>query len=104
LSNPRNPKAKLIKLDIMTSLKSLETEINKINTRNRRVEADKAWETSKVRRILLTVFTYLAIAIYLNYVGVQNAWLNALVPAIAFMLSTFTIPFFKRLWLKYFYK
>lgn len=82
----------------------IEKEIEEIKERNRRVEADKSWEISYFRRILLTIFTYLAIAIYLKIVGISRPWLNAIVPAIAFMLSTLTLPFFKKLWLKYIYK
>jgi len=66
------------------------------------VEADKAWETSWVRRLLLTAFTYLAIGVYLWAIEVPHPWLNAIVPAVAFMLSTLiiTMPFFKKLWLR----
>lgn len=82
----------------------LEKEIAKIKERNVKVETDKAWETSYTRRILLTTFTYLAIGLYLNAIRIPDAWLNAVVPAVGFMLSTLTIPFFKRLWIKYSYK
>lgn len=84
----------------MTTIKQLEKEIEKIKERNRKVEGDKAWETSLTRRILLLTFTYLAIGVYLWAIGIPRPWLNAIVPAVAFMLSTLTIPFFKKLWLK----
>jgi hypothetical protein len=80
--------------------KKLENEIKKIKQRNKSVEADKAWETSYTRRLLLTIFTYLAIGIYLRVIKIEMPWLNAIVPAVAFMLSTLTLPFFKKLWLK----
>ncbi|MFH1237722.1 MAG: hypothetical protein V1648_04965 [Candidatus Aenigmatarchaeota archaeon] len=88
----------------MANIKELENEIKKINERNARVEADKAWETSFFRRGLLTLFTYLAIGFYLQTITIPYPWLNAIVPALAFMLSTLTLPFFKRLWLKRGYK
>jgi|TARA_B100001971_G_C17696237_1_gene289447 hypothetical protein len=75
-------------------------KINKILERNKRVEADKAWETSWTRRILITIFTYLAIGIYLWAIKIPKPWLNAIVPAIAFMLSTLTMPWFKKIWLR----
>ena len=68
------------------------------------MEADKAWETSFTRRGLLALFTYLAIGIYFSAIGVPNPWLNAIVPAVAFMLSTLTLPFFKSIWLERFYR
>lgn len=78
---------------------NLEIRIQKIEERNSGVEADKAWETSWTRRILLTIFTYLAIGIYMWAIGVSKPWLNAVVPSIGFMLSTLTMPFFKKIWI-----
>ncbi len=88
----------------MATLKELEEEIKEIKRRNRRVEADKSWELSYARRGILTLFTYLAIGIYLKVIGIPDPWLNAIVPSLAFMLSTLTLPFFKDIWLKHFYK
>jgi len=88
----------------MPSQKELERRIKNIEERNKRVESDKAWETSYTRRALLVLFTYLAIGFYLQAINIPQPWFNALVPAVAFMLSTLTLPFFKRLWLRYAYK
>ncbi len=88
----------------MATLKQLEREIEIIKGRNRRVESDKYWETSYTRRFLLMLFTYLAIGFYLLAIKVPEPWLNAIVPAIAFMLSTLTLPFFKRQWLRYIFR
>ena len=33
--------------------------------------------------------------------SLPDPWLNAIVPSIAFLLSTLTLPFFKKLWQKY---
>jgi len=85
----------------MVTLQQLEKEVKEITTRNARVEADKAWETSYVRRSLLTLFTYLSVGAYLQVIGLPQPWLNAIIPAVAFMLSTLTLPFFKNLWLKH---
>ena len=84
----------------MNNHEILEKRIENIEKRNERVEADKVWETSWTRRILLIGFTYLAIGIYLWVIDVSRPWLNAIVPAVAFMLSTLTLSYFKRLWLK----
>ena len=78
--------------------KEVEKELKLIKNRNKRVELDKAWETSFTRKILIFVFTYLAVGVYLWAIGVSRPWLNAIVPAVAFVLSTLTMPFFKRLW------
>jgi hypothetical protein len=88
----------------MKTIEDLEQEIVKINYRNQRVETEKAWETSWVRRFLIMIFTYIAMGVYLGIIKVQEPWLNAIVPAVAFMLSTLTLPIFKQIWLKYFIK
>lgn len=80
---------------------NVEKEIEELKARNKKVEADKAWETSLTRRFLLALFTYLAIALYLNVISVPNPWQSAIVPATAFLLSTLTLPYFKNLWLKF---
>lgn len=81
-------------------MENLEQRIQEIEERNKSVEADKAWETSRTRRILLMMFTYLAIGAYMWAIDIPRPWLNSVVPAVAFMLSTLTVPFFKKIWLK----
>lgn len=83
---------------------SIEARLAAIEKRNAKVEAYKAWETSFARRGLLALFTYAAIGIYFSAIGVLNPWLNAIVPAAAFMLSTLTLPFFKRIWMERLYR
>ena len=78
----------------------LEQRVLNIEERNTGVEADKAWEMSWMRRLLIVAFTYLSISLYMWAIGVASPWLNAVVPAIGFTLSTLTMPFFKKLWLK----
>lgn len=85
----------------MAKLGNVEKRIRNLEDRNKRVESDKLWETSLTRRALLALFTYLAIGIYLNALKIIHPWLNAIVPAVAFMLSTLTMPFAKKVWLKY---
>ncbi len=79
----------------------LEARIQKIEERNAKVDTDKAWERSWTRRITLALFTYLAISLYLSAIEVSRPWLNAIVPAVGFMLSTLTMPFFKHMWLEF---
>ena len=43
---------------------NLEEEINKIKERNKKVELDKAWETSWTRKICIMVLTYIIVIIY----------------------------------------
>ena len=85
----------------MKNINQIGTRIKKIEERNKKVESDKSWELSYFRRFLLMMFTYLAIGFYLQAVRIPQPWLNAIVPSVAFMLSTLTLPFFKKLWIRY---
>jgi hypothetical protein len=87
-------------LDYEIRLKKLEDEIKKIKMRNRKVEIDKAWETSYFRRFLLMIFTYLSIAFYMRAINIDKPWLNAVIPSLGFLLSTLSLPYFKKIWIK----
>jgi hypothetical protein len=88
----------------MVIIEDLEKRIKKLEERNKGVEKSKAWETSKTRRGILILFTYLSIALYLRFIVGIDPWVNAVVPAVGFLLSTLTLPYFKKIWIKYFYK
>ena len=77
---------------------SIEERLARIESRNSKVEADKAWETSWTRKIAIMVLTYLVVSAYLAFVVHIDPWINALVPVIGFLLSTLTIEFIKRSW------
>jgi hypothetical protein len=83
----------------MDMTKNLEERIAKLEDRNRRVEADKRWETSWLRRLSIMLLTYLTVVFYMHFVLQINPWVNALVPVIGYTLSTFTIGFLKQWWL-----
>ncbi|MBI2019262.1 hypothetical protein HYS95_01165 [Candidatus Daviesbacteria bacterium] len=85
-------------------MSDLEAEIEQIKQRNKKVESDKAWETSWSRKILVSVFTYLVISLFFLFAGITNPFVNAIVPALAFILSTASLSYFKNFWLKYIYK
>ncbi len=73
-------------------------ELQLIKERNRRVEMDKAWETSWERRGVITVIMYILAGFWLVIISDTNPWLKALVPAVGYFLSTVTIFFMKSWW------
>lgn len=79
-------------------------EIESIKQRNARVEADKAWETSMTRRLLLAAATYIVVLYFLAIINAQNPFLAALVPAGAYLLQQYSMPFIKKAWVKKVYK
>jgi len=84
----------------MKLLANLQKEIETIKTRNQRVEADKAWETSWTRKSLILVLTYSVIVIFFIFAELPNPFINAIVPSVAFLLSTLSIDVVKKWWLK----
>lgn len=82
----------------------MKKEIESIKERNKRVEIDKAWETSKTRRVIIAAMTYVFIVIFLWTINIPKPWLNALIPTIGFLLSTSTLPFIKKWWVESIYK
>jgi len=84
--------------------KQIEKEINKIKKRNSRVESDKAWETSKLRKILIAIFTYIIIVLFFMVMALPSPLVNAIVPTLGFVLSTLSMPYFKKYWAENVYK
>ena len=77
----------------------LEKEIKKIQERNKRVELDKAWETSWTRKICIMILTYIVVIIN-SYVirKYDNIFLSSLVPVIGFTLSTLSLKLVRKIW------
>lgn len=81
-------------------IEKLENKIKEIEKRNKRVEADKAWETSLLRKSLIIVFTYVFAVLYLKIADTTNPWFGAVVPCAGFYLSTQSIKIVKSWWIK----
>lgn len=80
---------------------NIEKEIKDIKERNKKVELDKAWETSWVRRICIMILTYIVVVIYSYIVSkYNNIFLSSLVPVIGFTLSTLFLKLVRKLWQK----
>lgn len=77
----------------------LQQRVEDLEARNKRVEHDKAWETSWVRRISIMALTYLVVVFYLAFIVGIDPWINALVPVIGYFLSTLTVSAVKSLWI-----
>jgi peptidoglycan/LPS O-acetylase OafA/YrhL len=85
-------------------MSTIQQQLDEIKKRNLRVEADKAWETSWTRRALILLLTYLVIVIFFLVTKLPNPFLNAIVPSVAFLLSTMSVPLFKNWWLNNIHK
>ncbi len=79
----------------------MDERIAKIEERNKRVELDKAWETSWTRKICIMILTYIVVIIYSYIVrNYDNIFLSSLVPVIGFTLSTLSLSFVRKIWEK----
>lgn len=77
----------------------VDNEIKRIEQRNRRVEAEKAWETSLFRSLTICVITYVITAIVFLMIGVKYYYLNALIPTTGFFLSTLSLRPIRNWWI-----
>jgi hypothetical protein len=85
-------------------IEELKKEIEAIRERNRRVEKDKAWETSLIRKIFIAVSTYLLILLFMLSIKAEKPFLSSIIPAIAYLISTTSLGIIKKWWLKKFNK
>jgi len=84
----------------MNPTEDLLHRLEAIEERNKRVETDKAWERSFTRVSVIALTTYTAAVIFLFSVALPNPFLNALVPAIGYVLSMQSLPMVKKWWAK----
>lgn len=82
----------------------IEKEILAIKERNAKVEADKAWEISWFRKTLIALLTYVVIVIFFVFAEFSDPFVSAIVPTIGFVLSTLSVPIFKKWWINKFWK
>ena len=84
----------------MVTLVELEVEVEKIKERNRRVEADKDWETSKTRIVFISSLTFVLLYLFLRLSDQPLALLKALVATVLYWVSTESYGMLKKWWLK----
>jgi preprotein translocase subunit SecF len=84
----------------MDEIEQIKKDIQEIKERNARVEMDKAWEMSMARKLLVAVLTYIVIVLFFFFAELPSPFLNAIVPTLGFILSTLSISYFKKVWIK----
>lgn len=78
---------------------STNQSIEAILERNKRVEADKAWEGSWTRRLFIALLTHATAVLFLWTTGNRSPLLAALFPPAGYLLSTLTLPPLKKWWI-----
>lgn len=87
-------------VEIEERIGALERQMAEVLARNRRVEMNKAWETSRTRLGCVTFVTYVTMVLVFAVLGSQKPLRDALVPTAGFFLSTLSLPFVRKLWEK----
>lgn len=82
----------------------IEERIEKIEERNVRVQAEKAWETSALRIVVIMLITYIIASGTLFMIGNDNPLRNALIPVLGYFLSVQSLPFIKNWWISKYLK
>ncbi len=80
---------------------NIEEEIKAIKERNSKVELDKAWETSKTRKVSIALLTYLVMVSIMYSLKMQQPFISSIIPTIGFLLSTLSANLLKQIWVKY---
>jgi hypothetical protein len=84
---------------LLERVEALERKIKTIKMRNRRVEGDKAWETSHTRHFLVALITYILATAVLWLISFDEPYRGALIPTLGYVLSTLTLESVKRFWI-----
>ena len=75
-----------------------EKEIELLKQRNARVDANKKWERSPIRILLVALMTYGIILLYSFLVDTNTSiFLSSAVPVIGFFLSTLSLSFVRKI-------
>lgn len=79
--------------------RTIEDRIDKIEKRNKKVELEKAWETSKTRWISILVVTYILATVVMYIIDVPKPYLSSIIPTLGYFLSVQSLPFIKNVWM-----
>ena len=82
-------------------MKEVNKRLDAIEQRNKKVEMDKAWETSWARKIIIAFLTYITIVLFFFVAKLPKPFLNSIIPTAGFVISTLSLPYFKKFWIKY---
>jgi hypothetical protein len=77
---------------------AIEERVAAIEERNRRVEADKAWETSLSRRGAIVLITYVIATLTFAVIGTETPYVMAVIPTLGYLLSTLALLPLRKRW------
>lgn len=78
----------------------LEHELEFTRNQKRELQLHLAWDRSWTKIVLLTVVTYIVIAFVFYCIGSKKYFVNAIIPSVAYFISTRSLSFVKKIWLQ----
>lgn len=78
-------------------------DIMELKLKNKKIEADKAWETSWTRRGIIGIVTYIIVAAWLAMLGVEHNLIHALVVVGSYLVAIAILPMLKKYWVDFVY-
>ncbi len=87
----------------MSKHNQIEDQLAKLEFKCKSNDLNYAWNNSWFRRIMTAVLTYLVVLLFFVVGQLPRPLINALIPTVGFILSTLTIGYFKKIWIKYIY-
>lgn len=80
-------------------MEDINKRLTQIEERNKRVEMEKAWETSKTRSVSIVVITYILATVVMYIIDVPKPYLNSVIPTLGYFLSVQSLPWIKKIWM-----
>lgn len=80
-------------------VRQLRKDVDAIIERNKKVEKDKAWETSRVRTGFIAVVTFLFVIGFVMFINDEKPLQKGLIASIGYFLSTETYGILKKWWI-----
>ena len=77
---------------------AIDKEIEHLRSRNQRVDSNKAWEQSFVRKGTVAIITYIVTLLVFTSIGASEPYLNAFIPTVGYLLSTLSLSFVRSFW------
>jgi hypothetical protein len=71
-----------------------------IEERNKRVELEKAWETSLTRTISILIITYVLATVVMYIIDVPKPYINSIIPTLGYLLSVQSLPMIRKVWIR----
>lgn len=86
--------------DITQSIEKLEKDVFKLSSKVKKIQNEKEWHTSIVKKLTHSFITYLFTVSLLYSINYDDYLVDALIPTAVFFVAQFVTPVVKSLWIR----